>query len=479
MKNSEKTMEKIVALCKGRGFVFPGSEIYGGLANTWDYGPLGVELKNNVKKAWWKKFVQENPYNVGLDAAILMNPQVWVASGHVGGFSDPLMDCKECKERFRADKVIEDWCQANGFDLGKSVDALSQAEMKEFVEEHNIPCPSCGGHNWTDIRQFNLMFKTFQGVTEDAKNTVYLRPETAQGIFVNFQNVQRTTRKKLPFGVCQIGKSFRNEITPGNFTFRTREFEQMELEFFCKPGTELEWFAYWKDFCHQWLLGLGMQDDNLRLRDHDPEELSHYSNATTDFEFAFPFGWGELWGVASRTNYDLNAHQTTSGKDQTYFDQEAGEHYIPFVIEPSLGADRVTLAFLVDAYDEEVVGQDKNGKDDVRTVLRLHPALAPFKCAVLPLSKKLGPAALEIRDQLSKEFMVDYDEAGSIGKRYRRLLHHRGLRHRGRRGEGGRPLRHRPGSGHHGAGPSAHRSVEGVPAGKGGLLKSFQKVNLF
>ena len=420
MKNNEKTMEKVVALCKGRGFVFPGSEIYGGLANTWDYGPLGVELKNNVKKAWWKKFVQENPYNVGLDAAILMNPQVWVASGHVGGFSDPLMDCKECKERFRADKVIEGWCEENGFDLGKSVDALSQAEMKEFVEEHNIPCPSCGGHNWTDIRQFNLMFKTFQGVTEDAKNTVYLRPETAQGIFVNFQNVQRTTRKKLPFGVCQIGKSFRNEITPGNFTFRTREFEQMELEFFCKPGTELDWFAYWKDFCHKWLLELGMQEENLRLRDHEPEELSHYSHATTDFEFAFPFGWGELWGVASRTNYDLNAHQTTSGKDQTYFDQESGEHYIPFVIEPSLGADRVTLAFLVDAYDEEVVGQDKNGKDDVRTVLRLHPALAPFKCAVLPLSKKLGPAAQEIQQMLAKDFMVDYDEAGSIGKRYRR-----------------------------------------------------------
>ena len=420
MKNNEKTMEKVVALCKGRGFVFPGSEIYGGLANTWDYGPLGVELKNNVKKAWWKKFVQENPYNVGLDAAILMNPQVWVASGHVGGFSDPLMDCKECKERFRADKVIEGWCEENGFDLGKSVDALSQAEMKEFVEEHNIPCPSCGGHNWTDIRQFNLMFKTFQGVTEDAKNTVYLRPETAQGIFVNFQNVQRTTRKKLPFGVCQIGKSFRNEITPGNFTFRTREFEQMELEFFCKPGSELDWFAYWKDFCHKWLLELGMQEENLRLRDHEPEELSHYSNATTDFEFAFPFGWGELWGVASRTNYDLNAHQTTSGKDQTYFDQESGEHYIPFVIEPSLGADRVTLAFLVDAYDEEVVGQDKNGKDDVRTVLRLHPALAPFKCAVLPLSKKLGPAAQEIQQMLAKDFMVDYDEAGSIGKRYRR-----------------------------------------------------------
>ena len=420
MKNNEKTMEKVVALCKGRGFVFPGSEIYGGLANTWDYGPLGVELKNNVKKAWWKKFVQENPYNVGLDAAILMNPQVWVASGHVGGFSDPLMDCKECKERFRADKVIEGWCEENGFDLGKSVDALSQAEMKEFVEEHNIPCPSCGGHNWTDIRQFNLMFKTFQGVTEDAKNTVYLRPETAQGIFVNFQNVQRTTRKKLPFGVCQIGKSFRNEITPGNFTFRTREFEQMELEFFCKPGSELDWFAYWKDFCHKWLLQLGKREENLRLRDHEPEELSHYSNATTDFEFAFPFGWGELWGVASRTNYDLNAHQTTSGKDQTYFDQESGEHYIPFVIEPSLGADRVTLAFLVDAYDEEVVGQDKNGKDDVRTVLRLHPALAPFKCAVLPLSKKLGPAAQEIQQMLAKDFMVDYDEAGSIGKRYRR-----------------------------------------------------------
>ena len=420
MKNTEKTMDKIVALCKGRGFVFPGSEIYGGLANTWDYGPLGVELKNNVKKAWWKKFVQENPYNVGLDAAILMNPQVWVASGHVGGFSDPLMDCKECKERFRADKVIEGWCEENGFDLGKSVDALSQAEMKAFVDEHNIGCPSCGAHNWTDIRQFNLMFKTFQGVTEDAKNTVYLRPETAQGIFVNFQNVQRTTRKKLPFGVCQVGKSFRNEITPGNFTFRTREFEQMELEFFCKPGTELEWFGYWKEFCHNWLLNLGMRDENLRLRDHDPEELSHYSNATTDFEFAFPFGWGELWGVASRTNYDLNAHQTTSGKDQTYFDQESGEHYIPFVIEPSLGADRVTLAFLVDAYDEEVVGQDKKGNDDIRTVLRLHPALAPFKCAVLPLSKKLAGAAEEIRAELAKDFMVDYDEAGSIGKRYRR-----------------------------------------------------------
>jgi len=417
MKNNEKTMEKIVALCKGRGFVYPGSEIYGGLANTWDYGPLGVELKNNVKKAWWKKFVQENPYNVGLDSAILMNPQVWVASGHVGGFSDPLMDCKECKERFRADKVIEDWCAENDFTLPKPVDAMSQTEMKEFVEEHNVGCPTCGKHNWTDIRQFNLMFKTFQGVTEDAKNTVYLRPETAQGIFVNFQNIQRTTRRKLPFGVCQIGKSFRNEITPGNFTFRTREFEQMELEFFCSPGTELEWFAYWKNFCRQWLLDLGMKEENLRLRDHDPEELSHYSNATTDFEFVFPFGWGELWGVASRTNFDLNAHQTTSGKDQTYFDQEKNEHYIPYVVEPSLGADRVTLAFLCEAYDEEVVDEAKN---DVRTVLRFHPALAPYKAAILPLSKKLGDAATEIYHALQKDFMVDYDESGSIGKRYRR-----------------------------------------------------------
>ncbi len=422
MAESTVTMDQLVALCKARGYIFPGSEIYGGLANTWDYGPLGVELKNNVKKAWWKKFVQENPYNVGLDAAILMNPQTWVASGHVGGFSDPLMDCKECKERFRADKVIEDWCKDNDFALGHSVDAMGQAQRKEFVEEHNICCPTCGKHNWTDIRQFNLMFKTFQGVTEDAKNTVYLRPETAQGIFVNFNNVARTTRKKLPFGVCQVGKSFRNEITPGNFTFRTREFEQMELEFFCQPGTELEWFAYWKKFCHQWLLDLGINDENLRLRDHDPEELSHYSNATTDFEFVFPFGWGELWGVASRTNFDLNAHQTTSGQDMTYYDQEKNEHYIPYVVEPSLGADRVTLAFLVDAYDEEVVGQDKKGKEDVRTVLRLHPALAPFKCAVLPLSKKdmlTGPA-MELYQELSKDFMCDYDETGSIGKRYRR-----------------------------------------------------------
>ncbi len=418
MKNTEKTMEKIVALCKGRGFIFAGSEIYGGLANTWDYGPLGVELKNNVKKAWWKKFVQENPYNVGLDAAILMNPQVWVASGHVGGFSDPLMDCKECKERFRADKIIEDWAAESGFALPKPVDAFSQDEMKAFIDGHEIPCPSCGRHNFTDIRKFNLMFKTFQGVTEEARNTVYLRPETAQGIFTNFLNVQRSTRRKLPFGVCQIGKSFRNEITPGNFIFRTREFEQMELEFFCRPGTELEWFAYWKNFCHQWLLDLGIRDENLRLRDHDPEELSHYSNATTDFEFAFPFtDWGELWGVASRTSFDLTAHQNTSGKDLTYFDQEAGEHYIPFVIEPSLGVERMLLAFLCNAYDEEVVDAEKN---DVRTVLRLHPALAPFKAAVLPLSKKLAGRAQEIQAELSKDWMIDYDDAGSIGKRYRR-----------------------------------------------------------
>ncbi len=417
MKNTEKTMEKIVALCKGRGYVFPGSEIYGGLANTWDYGPLGAELKNNIKRAWWKKFVQENPYNVGLDSAILMNPQTWVASGHLAGFSDPLMDCKECKERFRADKIIEDWCGENGYTLEKPIDAFSQAEMKAFVEEHAIPCPTCGKHNFTDIRQFNLMFKTFQGVTEDAKNTVYLRPETAQGIFVNFPSVQRASRKKLPFGIGQIGKSFRNEITPGNFIFRVLEFEQMELEFFCKPGTDLEWFAYWRQFCHDWLLSIGLKDENLRLRDHDPEELCFYSKATTDFEFLFPFGWGELWGVADRTDYDLTQHQNTSGKDLTYFDQETGEHYIPYVIEPSLGVERSVLAVLCDAYDEEVVDAEKN---DTRVVLRLHPALAPFKAAVLPLSKKLSEKALAVRDELVKYFMVDFDDAGSIGKRYRR-----------------------------------------------------------
>ena len=417
MKNTEKTMDKIVALCKNRGFVFPGSEIYGGLANTWDYGPLGAELKKNIKNAWWKKFVQENPYNVGLDAAILMNPQTWVASGHLSGFSDPLMDCRECHERFRADKLIEDWCAETGFELPKPVDAFSQAEMKDFIEEHNIPCPTCGKHNFTDIRQFNLMFKTFQGVTEDAKNTVYLRPETAQGIFVNFNNVQRTTRKKLPFGIGQIGKSFRNEITPGNFIFRVREFEQMELEFFCKPGTDLEWFNYWRTFCHNWLLGIGLKDENLRLRDHDPEELCFYSKATTDFEFLFPFGWGELWGVADRTDYDLTQHQTVSGRDLTYFDPETNERYIPYVVEPSLGVERSVLAVLVDAYDEEVVDAEKN---DVRVVLHLHPALAPYKAAILPLSKKLSEPTRKIYEELSKEWMLDFDETGSIGKRYRR-----------------------------------------------------------
>ncbi len=415
MKNTEKTMDKIVALCKNRGYVYAGSEIYGGLANTWDYGPLGVELKNNIKRAWWKKFVQESKYNVGLDAAILMNPQTWVASGHLAGFSDPLMDCRECHERFRADKLIEDFSAANNITLPKPIDAFSQAEMKQFVEDNNVPCPTCGKHNFTDIRQFNLMFKTFQGVTEDAKNTVYLRPETAQGIFVNFVNVQRTTRKKVPFGIGQIGKSFRNEITPGNFIFRVREFEQMELEFFCKPGTDLEWFDYWRSYCHNWLLSIGLKDENIRLRDHDPEELVFYSKATTDFEFLFPFGWGELWGVADRTDYDLTQHQNTSGKDLTYFDAETNERYIPYVIEPSLGVERTFLSVICDAYDEE---QLEGG--DSRVVLRLNPALAPFKAAVLPLSKKLADQAGEVYAELSKHFAVDYDDAGSIGKRYRR-----------------------------------------------------------
>ncbi|MEG2395968.1 MAG: glycine--tRNA ligase [Oscillospiraceae bacterium] len=407
LKNTEKTMEKVVSLCKSRGFVYPGSEIYGGLSNTWDYGPLGVEFKNNVKKAWWKKFVQENKYNVGLDSAILMNPQTWVASGHVGGFSDPLMDCKECKTRHRADKLIED--------LGVNPAGWSFEEMSEYIKENNVVCPNCGACNFTDIRKFNLMFKTFQGVTEDAKNEIFLRPETAQGIFVNFQNIQRTTRRKIPFGVCQVGKSFRNEITPGNFTFRTREFEQMELEFFCKPGTELDWFKYWKNYCKDWLLSLGIKEENLRLRDHEEKELSHYSNATTDFEFMFPFGWGELWGVASRTNFDLTQHQNTSGKSMEYFDQEANEKYLPYVIEPSLGADRVTLALLCEAYDEEVVDEK-----DTRVVMHFPPALAPMKAAILPLSKKLSDEAMKVYELLSKKFMVDFDDAGSIGKRYRR-----------------------------------------------------------
>ena len=413
MNHNEKTMEKVVALCKNRGFIFAGSEIYGGLANSWDYGPLGVEFKNNVKKAWWQKFVQESPYNVGLDCAIMMNPQVWVASGHLGGFSDPLMDCKSCKTRHRADNLIEDYGKEHGEDINPS--GWTNEEMATFIKEHHIACPDCGAENFTDIRQFNLMFKTFQGVTEDSSSTLYLRPETAQGIFVNFQNVQRTTRKKLPFGVAQIGKSFRNEITPGNFTFRTREFEQMELEFFCKPGTDLEWFAYWREYCKQFLLTLGMKEENLRLRDHSPEELCFYSKATTDFEYLFPFGWGELWGIADRTDYDLTQHSNVSGKTQDYFDPTTNERYIPYVIEPSLGADRVALAFLCEAYDEEEIGEN-----DVRTVLHLHPALAPYKAAVLPLSKKLGDKAQEIYAMLSKHFAVDYDETGSIGKRYRR-----------------------------------------------------------
>ena len=413
MESSQKTMDMIVNLAKGRGFVYPGSEIYGGLANAWDYGPLGVELKNNIKRAWWKKIVQENPYNVGLDSAIIMNPETWVASGHLGGFSDPLMDCRQCKTRHRADKLIEDYVAENG--LSDNPAAMSDSEMMDYIREHQIACPDCGSHDFTDIRKFNLMFKTFQGVTEDSSSTLYLRPETAQGIFVNFKNIQRTTRRKLPFGVGQIGKSFRNEITPGNFIFRIREFEQMELEFFCKPGTDLEWFDYWRSFCRDWLINLGMNENSLRLRDHDKDELCFYSKATTDFEFLFPFGWGELWGVADRTDYDLTQHAEHSGEPMEYFDPETNEKYVPYVIEPSLGADRVTLAFLCNAYDEEV-----DEKGDKRVVLRLHPALAPFKAAVLPLSKKLSDKAMEIKNDLAKEFMVDFDDTGSIGKRYRR-----------------------------------------------------------
>lgn len=416
LSNKEKSMDKIVDLCKSKGFVYPGSEIYGGLANTWDYGPLGVELKNNIKKAWLKKFVQENKYNVGLDSAILMNPQTWVASGHIGGFSDPLMDCKECKTRHRADNLIED------FD-GTNVVGWSNEQMTDYIRDHEICCPNCGKSNFTDIRQFNLMFKTFQGVTEDTKSELYLRPETAQGIFVNFSNIQRTTRKKIPFGVAQVGKSFRNEITPGNFIFRVREFEQMELEFFCKTGTDLEWFEYWRSFCRNFLISLGLKEENLRLRDHSPEELCFYSKATTDFEYLFPFGWGELWGVADRTDYDLTQHIKTSGKSLEYFDPETNEKYIPYVIEPSLGVERLFLSIVTEAYDEEeLISTDKNGneKKEVRTVMRLHPALAPYKAAVLPLVKKLTPKAEEVFEMLSKKFMVTFDETGTIGKRYRR-----------------------------------------------------------
>jgi len=406
-------MEKLVALCKSRGFIFPGSEIYGGLANTWDYGPLGVELKNNIKQAWWKKFVQESPYNVGLDASILMNPQTWVASGHLSNFADPLLDCRECRARYRADHLIEDWAATSGETV--QVEGLDNQALKAIIDANGIACPKCGQVNFTDIRHFNLMFKTFQGVTEDSQAEVYLRPETAQGIFVNFKHIQRTTRKKLPFGVAQIGKAFRNEITPGNFVFRTREFEQMELEFFCKPEEALDWFEYWRAFCKDWLLNLGLREENLRLRDHAPEELSHYSRATTDFEYRFPFGWGELWGVADRTDYDLKAHQATSGEDMSYLDPETNERYVPYCIEPSVGVERLLLAFLADAYEEEELG---NG--DVRNVLHFHPALAPYKVAVLPLSKKLSQPANEVYDLLRPHFTCDYDETGSIGKRYRR-----------------------------------------------------------
>ena len=407
------TMEKIVALAKNRGYVFPGSEIYGGLANTWDYGPLGVEFKNNIKKVWWQKFINESPYNVGVDCAILMNPEVWVASGHVGGFSDPLMDCKECKSRFRADKLIEDYLKAKGQDI--QVDGWTNDQMMNFIKENNVPCPKCGAHNFTEIRKFNLMFKTYQGVTEDSKAEIYLRPETAQGIFVNFKNVQRTTRKKIPFGIGQIGKSFRNEITPGNFIFRTREFEQMELEFFVKPGEDLEWFTYWRQNIYEWLLNLGLKEENLRLRDHSKEELSHYSTATTDIEYNFPFGWGELWGIADRTDFDLKMHMEHSGVDLTYLDPITNEKYIPYCIEPSVGVDRLALAILVDSYNEEEVAEG-----DIRVVLKLHPVLAPVKAAILPLSKKLSSEAYKLYDVLRRRFVVDFDDTGSIGKRYRR-----------------------------------------------------------
>jgi len=408
MQNTEKTMDKLIALCKGRGFVYQGSEIYGGLANTWDYGPLGAELKSNIKKAWLKKFVQESKYNVGLDSAILMNPQVWEASGHLSSFSDPLMDCKACKMRFRADTLIEE------FD-NTATSGWTDAQLTAYIKEKEIPCPNCKKRDFTDIRKFNLMFKTFQGVTEDTVNEVYLRPETAQGIFVNFANIQRTSRKKIPFGVAQVGKSFRNEIVAKNFIFRVREFEQMELEFFCKPGTDLDWFAYWKDFCENFLYSLGLKKENLRLRDHDKEELSFYSRATTDFEFLYPFGWGELWGIADRTDYDLKQHIDKSGKGLEYFDPETNEKYIPYVIEPSLGVERLFLALLTDAYDEEPLDDGTS-----RNILRLHPFLAPVKAAILPLSKKLADGAEKIADELSKFFPVEYDETGAIGKRYRR-----------------------------------------------------------
>ena len=408
-----ENMETIVNLCKSRGYIYPGSEIYGGLANTWDYGPLGVELKNNVKSLWRKKFIQEQKNIVGLDAAILMNPETWVASGHLSSFSDPLIDCKECKTRHRADKLIEEWAAKNGKDV--IADGWSDEETVKYINDNNIVCPNCGKLNYTSIRKFNLMFKTFQGVTEDAKSEIYLRPETAQGIFVNFKNVLRTTRRKLPMGICQQGKAFRNEITPGNFIFRTREFEQMEIEFFCKPDTDLEWHEYWKEYCHNFLISLGAKEEDVRFRNHTKEELSFYSKATADIEYKFPFGWGEVWGIADRTNYDLSRHMEATKQDLTYQDPDTGEKYVPFVIEPSVGVDRLILMFLCNAYDEQEIAEG-----DTRTVLHLHPALAPYKLAVLPLSKKLSAKAVELHEKLSKTFMCDYDEAGSIGKRYRR-----------------------------------------------------------
>lgn len=409
----EKTMDKIVAFCKTRGFIYPGSEIYGGLANAWDYGPLGVELKNNIKKAWWKKFIQESPYNVGIECAILMNPQVWVASGHVAGFSDPLIDCKECKSRFRADKLIENWNKNNNIDA--HIEGWSDDKMLQYINRNNVSCPDCGKTNFTTIRKFNLMYKTYQGVTEESKSEIFLRPETAQGMFVNFKNVQRTTRRKMPFGIGQIGRSFRNEITPGNFIFRTREFEQMELEFFCEPDKDTEWFDYWRDFCYKWLLDLGLNKQNIRFREHAKQELSHYSKATTDFEFLFPFGWGELWGIANRTDYDLKQHSEYSGDDLSYFDPETNQKFMPYCIEPAVGVDRLVLAFLSDSYDEEQLAEG-----DTRIVLRFHNFLAPVKIAVLPLSNKLSDNAWSVYENLKKSYNCDFDKTGSIGKRYRR-----------------------------------------------------------
>ena len=404
-------MEDIVNYSKQYGFIFQGSEIYGGLSNTWDYGPIGKELKENIRSAWWKKFIQENPYNYGLDAAILMNPQVWVASGHVASFADPLLDCKKCKARYRADKLIEDF--TNGKETG---DGWDNKKLEDFIKDNEIACPKCGSQEFTDIRKFNLLFETHIGVTDDSKSICYLRGETAQGIFTNFLNVQRSMRTKLPFGIGQTGKSFRNEITPGNFIFRTREFEQMELEFFCKPNTDLEWFGYYKNYCMDFLKSLGIDANNLRFRDHKKEELSFYSKATTDIEYNYPIGWGELWGIADRTDYDLGVHMEHSKQDLRYLDPETNEKYLPYVIEPSVGLDRLFLAVLCDGLKKEEIA---NG--DVREVFKVHPFLAPVKATILPLiKKKHSEKAMEVYAKLCSEFNVTYDEAGSIGKRYRR-----------------------------------------------------------